>query len=110
RIGSSASGPPHHDERTSTFHVAPTTGGRSRSPAKIVKQTSQLQEKHAGRVPASDAGGGTGKGPTWNNLKREEEKRQHEREDWAHSGDSDVSERPPAHRVGELAPVKGERR
>jgi hypothetical protein len=57
-----------------------------------VRQTSQLQEKHAGRVPASDAGGGTGKSLTWNNLKREEEKPQHEREDCAHPEDSDVSD------------------
>ena len=55
-------------------------------------------------------GGVLGKSLTWNNLKREEEKPQHEREDCAHPEDSDVSDPPPAHRVGELAPAKGERR
>ena len=47
-------------------------------------------------MPASDAGGGTGKSLTWSNLTREEEKPQHEREDCAHPEDSDVSDRPPA--------------
>jgi hypothetical protein len=47
---------------------------------------------------------------TWTNLKREEEKPQHEREDCTHPEDSDVSDPPPAHRVGEFAPSKGERR
>jgi len=53
---------------------------------------------------------GTGKSLTWNNLKREEDKPQHEREDCAHPEDGDVSDPPSAHRVEELAPAKGERR